>query len=120
MGWPINEVILRVPLLYDAVSNAYANNVVTVVAMGNEFEKGNPTNYPAAFAHEVIAVGNTDRSLNRWPTSSTGPHINVSAPGTSIWTTDRGGQYRQSYRYFYVCPCCFGCCRPDYFPRSGP
>ncbi|MQY79163.1 MAG: S8 family serine peptidase [Bacteroidetes bacterium] len=118
MGWPINEVILRVPLLYDAISNAYANNVVTVVAMGNEFNEGNPTNYPAAFAHEVIAVGNTDRFLNRWPTSSTGPHINVSAPGTSIWTTDRGGgQYRRLYRYFYVCPCCFGRSRFDYFPR---
>jgi subtilisin family serine protease len=91
MGWPINEVILRVPLLYDAISNAYANNVVTVVAMGNEFEDGNPTNYPAAFAHEVIGVGATNLYSQRAGFSNTGLHINVSAPGIGIWTTERAG-----------------------------
>ncbi|MDP2424616.1 MAG: S8 family serine peptidase, partial [Bacteroidales bacterium] len=91
MGWPINDVILRVPLLYSAISNAYNQNVVVVVAMGNEYNQGNPTNYPAAFAREVIAVGNTNNSLQRSPSSSTGPHIDVSAPGTGIYTTDRSG-----------------------------
>lgn len=91
MGTPINEVILRVPLLADAIVNAYNNNVVTVVAMGNEYNDGNPTNYPAAFSHEVIAVGATDENSNKAGFSSTGPHINLSAPGAFIWTTERGG-----------------------------
>lgn len=91
MGTPINEVILRVPLLAEAIVNAYNNNVVTVVAMGNEYNDGNPTNYPAAFSHEVIAVGATDNNSNKAGFSSTGSHINLSAPGTFIWTTERGG-----------------------------
>jgi len=92
MGSPINEVILRVPLLYDAIENAYNNNVVIVVAIGNEYNEGNPTEYPAAFSHEVIAVGATDENpLQRRSTSNTGPHINVSAPGSSILTTERFG-----------------------------
>jgi len=91
MGWPINDVITKVPLLYESISNAYENNIVTVVSMGNEYEDGNPTNYPAAFYNEVIAVGNTNHLLERSQSSSTGAHINVSAPGTSIWTTERGG-----------------------------
>jgi subtilisin family serine protease len=91
MGYPINEVILRIPLLFDAISNAYNNDVVIVASMGNEGNGSNPTNYPAAFRHEVIAVGATDPDGNRRFSSSTGPHINVSAPGTGIVTTNRGG-----------------------------
>ena len=90
MGFPINEVILRVPLLYDAISNAYNNNVVVVAAMGNEYTQGNPTEYPAAFAHEVIAVGATDINSLKAGFSNTGSHINVSAPGVGIYTTVRG------------------------------
>lgn len=91
-GLFINDVILKVPLLYDAISNAYNNNVVVVVSMGNSHEDGNPTNYPAAFSHEVIAVGATNENpLVRRQTSSTGSHINVCAPGTDILTTDRTG-----------------------------
>lgn len=89
MGFPIDEVALRIPLLYDAITNAYNNNVVLTVSMGNEFEEGNPINYPAAFNHEVIAVGATNILNQRANFSSTGVHINVSAPGTSIFTTDR-------------------------------
>lgn len=92
MGEPINEVILRVPLLHTAILNAYYNNVVLVASMGNEYLEGNPTNYPAAFP-EIIAVGNT-RNTNpptRWESSSTGPHICISAPGRNILSTERGG-----------------------------
>lgn len=92
MGEPINEVILRVPLLHTAILNAYNNNVVLVAAMGNEYEEGNPTNYPAAFP-EIIAVGNTTNTNppSRNNSSSTGSNICVSAPGTLIWSTIRGG-----------------------------
>lgn len=93
MGWLINDVIFKVPLLYSTIANAYNNNVVVVVAMGNEFEDGNPVNYPAAFSNEVIAVGNTTINLQKSPSSSTGSHINLSAPGTSIYTTERNEGY---------------------------
>jgi subtilisin family serine protease len=91
IGFPIDEVILKIPLLYSTISNAYNRNVVVVAAMGNEYEKGNPTVYPAGFAHKVIAVGNTNTYLQRAASSNTGNHIFVSAPGTDIWSTVRGG-----------------------------
>ena len=90
MGYLLNEVILRVPLLYSTLVNAYNNNKVIVASMGNEYEGGNPKEYPAGF-HEVIAVGNLNISSLRAPSSSTGSHISVSAPGTSIYTTQKGG-----------------------------
>lgn len=36
-------------------------------------------------------MGNTNWNFQRSSSSSTGPHINVSAPGSGIYTTDRGG-----------------------------
>ena len=91
MGEPRNQVALRVPLLNEAILNAYNNNVVVVASMGNEYNSGNPTNYPAAFL-DVIAVGNTNNSNppSRYSNSSTGPHICVSAPGDAIISTTRG------------------------------
>ena len=59
--------------------------------MGNEYNQGNPTEYPAAFAHEVIAVGATDINSLKAGFSNTGPHIDVCAPGVGIYTTVRGG-----------------------------
>src|SRR5690606_3802555 len=49
MGWPINEVALRVPLLFDALNNAYKNNVVVTASMGNKFGEDNSVRYPAGF-----------------------------------------------------------------------
>ncbi len=92
MGVDINQVILRVPLLHEAILNAYNNNVVVVAAMGNDYNDGNPRQYPAAFP-DVIAVGNTNNSNppSRYYSSSTGSHICVSAPGHAIISTTRGG-----------------------------
>ncbi|RPH31616.1 MAG: hypothetical protein EHM93_12710, partial [Bacteroidales bacterium] len=91
IGFPIDEVFLKVPLLYSTIASAYNRNVVVVAAMGNDYQKGNPTIYPAGFTHEVIAVGNTTPNVERALSSSTGNNIDVSAPGTSIWSTIRGG-----------------------------
>lgn len=92
MGALLNDVIARVPLLYNAILNAYNHNVVVVAAMGNEFNIGNPTQYPAAFP-EVIAVGSTRNSNppSKSSFSSTGTHICISAPGDNILSTIRGG-----------------------------
>ncbi|HEX8246015.1 MAG TPA: S8 family serine peptidase, partial [Longimicrobium sp.] len=59
---------------------------VIVAAMGNEFSKGNPVEYPAAYA-DVIAVGATTRTNTRAPFSNTGQHITLSAPGMGILST---------------------------------
>ncbi len=61
-------------------------NIVVVAAMGNEFEEGNPTSYPAAY-EGVIAVGATDEMDRRASFSNTGPHIAVVAPGERILST---------------------------------
>jgi len=57
-----------------------------VAAMGNEFQEGNPTEYPAAYTG-VIAVGATGKSNRRASFSNTGSHIAISAPGLNILST---------------------------------
>lgn len=92
MGGLANDVFLRVPLLYQAILNAYDHNVVVVASMGNEYNEGNPIEFPAFF-RIVIAVGATtsNNPPSRWYGSNTGSHICVSAPGDNILSTLRGG-----------------------------
>jgi hypothetical protein len=61
-------------------------NIIPVAAMGNEFEEGNPTEYPAAYPG-VIAVGAISERLRRSSFSNTGKHIWVVAPGGTIIST---------------------------------
>jgi subtilisin family serine protease len=57
-----------------------------VAAMGNEFEEGNLTSYPAAYPG-VCAIGAVDE-LRRWASfSNTGRHISLVAPGVNILST---------------------------------
>lgn len=77
----------RLPALHSALRNAYYNNVLITCSMGNDYEKGNPIQYPAAFTEYVIAIGNLQENGTRWKSSSTGKHIFISAPGTSIYST---------------------------------
>lgn len=58
---------------------------VVVAAMGDFAPQGSPKMYPAGF-DDVIAVGGTDRHDRRFPLSSRGEHIWISAPGEDIWT----------------------------------
>jgi hypothetical protein len=60
--------------------------VLPVAAMGNDYEEGNPTSYPAAY-EGVLAVGATDRNGRRAPFSNTGPHIGLAAPGLDVLST---------------------------------
>lgn len=61
-------------------------NVTVVAAMGNEYEEGNPTEYPGAY-DGVIAVGAISPALRRAPFSNTGKHIALVAPGMGILST---------------------------------
>ncbi len=70
----------------DAIAYAIAQGCVVVAAMGNAFNQGNPTSFPAAYP-DVIAVAAIDQADHRASFSQTGPHIDVSAPGVGILST---------------------------------
>lgn len=55
-------------------------------AMGNEFNEGNPVEYPAAYP-DVIAVGAITQANRRASFSNTGKHIALCAPGVAILST---------------------------------
>jgi len=74
---PTEEMLIR---------RALNRGVVVVAAMGNEFDEGNPTSYPAAI-RGVVAVGATTETDGRAPFSNTGPHIDLAAPGVNILST---------------------------------
>ena len=62
------------------------DGINVVAAMGNEFEDGDPTEYPAAYKG-TIAVGAINEANRRAFFSNTGAHIALSAPGVNILST---------------------------------
>ncbi|HJZ13642.1 MAG TPA: S8 family serine peptidase, partial [Acidobacteriota bacterium] len=84
----------------DVVRLLVRNGITIVAAMGNEYNYGNPTEYPAAFK-DVIAVGATNDLGERADFSNTGKHINLSAPGVDIVSTlpVRKSSARDDIRY---------------------
>jgi hypothetical protein len=73
-------------LLHDAVKYATSKNVLVVAAAGNEADKGNPIDYPAAY-DEALAVGATDENDEHAYFSQVHPYVDVSAPGWNIAST---------------------------------
>jgi subtilisin family serine protease len=78
-------------IFHTTIINADEAGVVLVAAAGNENPcPGSPEDnnvlYPARF-DEVIAVAATDQSDARFCSSSTGPAVELAAPGVSVWTT---------------------------------
>jgi serine protease len=79
------------PLLREAVSYAVSHGSFVAMAVGNEFQDGNPVEYPAAYAAQIsgaMAVGAVGRSSKRAPYSNTGSHLEIVAPGGDF---DDGG-----------------------------
>lgn len=70
----------------DLFASAIKSGVTFVAAMGNEYEEGNPTSYPAAY-DDVISVGALDETRRRSAFSNTGKHIDLSAPGSNVLST---------------------------------
>jgi subtilisin family serine protease len=60
--------------------------VSVFAAMGNEYDEGNPTEYPAAY-ESVWAVGAVDAASKRARFSNTGKHVHIAAPGVGILPT---------------------------------
>lgn len=79
-------------LLQSAFDNAYAAGIVHVAAAGNSGSGDDTVGYPAKLG-SVIAVAATDSNDNRASFSSTGPDVEIAAPGVSIRSTTVGGGY---------------------------
>jgi serine protease len=72
------------PATLDALRYAIGRGIFVSMAAGNEFDSGNPTEYPAAYGPELggaMAVGAVGRGSRRAFYSSTGSHLEISAPG---------------------------------------
>jgi subtilisin family serine protease len=60
--------------------------VTVVAAMGNDFERGNPIEYPAGY-DTILAVGSIAENDQRSPFSNTGRQIGLVAPGSNVLST---------------------------------
>jgi serine protease len=85
-----------------ALEYAVGRGAFVAIAGGNEFEDGNPPSYPAVYGPElsgVMAVGAVGPTQQRAHYSSTGPYIEIVAPGGS---SRQGGRdalvWQQTYR----------------------
>lgn len=68
----------------DALVYAVGKGAFISLAAGNDFEEGNPTEYPAAYSNEldgVMAVGAVGTTSQRAYYSSTGSYVEIAAPG---------------------------------------
>ena len=73
------------PALRDALTFAVQRGAFVAIAMGNNAEKGNQTNYPAKYAETiqgVMSVAAVGKQLGtRAPYSATGSYCEIAAPG---------------------------------------
>ncbi len=82
-------------LVKAAFDNSYAAGVLHIAAAGNSGScngKSDTVGYPAKYT-SVVAVAATNKSDARPCWSSTGPAVEVSAPGATIRSTRMGGGY---------------------------
>ena len=93
-------------IVRQAFDNAAAAGIVNVAAAGNTGNSagtGDNVDYPARFT-SVIAVAATNQSDVRASFSSTGPDVEVSAPGQSVYSTTRNGGYGNMSGTSMACP----------------
>jgi subtilisin family serine protease len=83
-----------------AVRYAASHNVLLVAAAGNEYEAGNPIEYPAALLQPPgskgqggvgLVVGATTMAGRRATFSNTGTHLSLVAPGENVFGALAGG-----------------------------
>lgn len=72
------------PILRDAMTYAVQRGAFVSVAMGNDFQAGNPTEYPAFYAAQIdgaMSVAAVGKLQEHAYYSSTGSYCEVAAPG---------------------------------------
>ena len=79
--------------LRDSVANAVAKGVVVVAAAGNEYQDGNPVEFPAAIP-DVLSVASTNALDQVSYFSERGGWVDMAAPGENIVSTYPGNAYR--------------------------
>jgi serine protease len=94
------------PVVQDAIAYAVRNGAFVAVAGGNNFEQGNAVERVAEFAPQIqgmVAVGAIGRDRQRAYYSSTGPYVEVAAPGGNqrVGGTP-GGILQQTYDFNFV------------------
>ena len=84
-------------VLRDALAYAVSHGVFVAISAGNDFEDGNPTQYPARYAADfegVMSVASVAKNSAKAYYSSTGSWVEIAAPGgdvrQGVGTTDRG------------------------------
>ncbi len=73
-------------LLHNMLDQAYQAGIVVIASAGNSGAGTDTVNYPAKYS-SVIAVAAVDKQLQRGDFSSTGPKVELAAPGVSIVST---------------------------------
>jgi type VII secretion-associated serine protease mycosin len=71
------------PSLRAAVRAAVAADIVVVAAVGNDYDKGNLTPYPASY-DGVVGVGAIGPDGLRVASSQVGPYVDITAPGSDV------------------------------------
>lgn len=92
--------------LEKACENAYNAGLLLVAAAGNDGNRGGSgdnVDYPARY-DSVIAVAAIDSNNKRASFSSTGPAVELAAPGVEINSTDRGGGHTIKSGTSMACP----------------
>ena len=93
-GWDVGSMSLGgssgSQALRDAIQYAQSQGVFLVAAAGNDGPCSDCVGYPAKYP-EVMAVSSTNSSDGLSSFSSTGPEIEIAAPGTDIYSTVAGG-----------------------------
>ena len=79
--------------LENALAYACGKDITIVCAAGNEYEYGNPVQYPAGYDEYCIAVGATRYDLTRASYSSTGSYLDIAAPGGDLDVDQNGDGY---------------------------
>lgn len=75
------------PITREALDYAVSRGVLVAISNGNQYERGNAVEYPAAYAAELdgaVSVGAVGRTSRRSYYSSTGAHLELVAPGGDL------------------------------------